>query len=109
MNIEFHYPAGTIPEGLVEKIERQIAVFHQEHPEISRVEVHFMNQPTVLNSEYGCRIDLTIFGNSLMVRRFGGSFAIAADEVLNDVNERLKERKESQKDLPDPLYSSVEV
>lgn len=111
MTIEFHTPApfGEVHEWVIDDVKKKLSAFHHQDKEISRAEVYFTKNPVAFNGDHVCEIELTVFGNSIMVQRNAHSYMQAAKEVLHELAKIVQEQVRKQKDLPDVITSSVRV
>ncbi len=109
MTIEFHTPAREVQEWVIDDIKKKLTEFHHRDKEISRAEVHFRKHPIAFDGDYVCEINLTIFGNSIMVQRSGDSYTQASREVLKELAEIIEDQIQKQKEPPGEIYSSVRV
>lgn len=111
MTIEFHAPAGTVNEWVIDDIKKKLTELHKLDKEISRTQVYFRKRPIAFDGDYVCAIELTIYGSSIMVERSADSYRQAASHVIEELGKKVQEQlqKEKQNEPPDEIYSSVEV
>ena len=109
MTIEFHFPQGKIEEHVLDFVKKYLVKFHQKDREISRAEVYFKEQATKPGTQKICEIDLTIYGDSIFVRRLAETFEEAARQAIETLSEDVAVQIKSQQDLPDEVVSTVKV
>jgi len=108
MTIEFHTPHGEISEATINFLKKNLMACYHRDPEISRAEVYFRKNGEP-EDKCICEVDLTVYGNSLMVLRSAASFQQAAEEVVKEVNLKVDEWIANQKEPPDQITSTVKV
>jgi hypothetical protein len=109
MTIEFHFPQGKIQEPVLDFIKKNLVRFHHMDKEISRAEVYFKEQATEPLTQKICEIDLTIYGDSIFVRRLAGTFEEAARQAIETLSKDVALQIKSQEELPDEVVSTVKV
>ena len=109
MTIEFHFPQGKVEEHVLDFVKKNLVEFHQKDKEISRAEVYFKEQPTKPGTQKICEIDLTIYGDSLFVRRLAATFREAAKQAVETLAKEVALQIKSQYELPDEVVSTVKV
>ncbi len=108
MNIEFHTPHGQIKEWILNSTRDKLLEFHLRDKEISKATVYFKEQAGPKREEYACEILLSIFGDSIFVRRSADSFEQAAMLVLTELSEKV-DKIIKQRETPDEITSTVKV
>jgi putative sigma-54 modulation protein len=109
MTIEFHSPHGKVKEWIVDYMKSKLIELHHLEPAISRAEVYLKEEPGVSAESKICEIDLTIFGESLFVRRSAGSFEEASREALDSLTADMQSQVGRRNEPPDRITSTVKV
>jgi len=109
MNIEFNAPVREVPEGIINDIKNKLTELHRKDKEISCAKVNFHKNHSGTEVDFTCEIELTIFGNSIMVGRNAPNYSLAAKAVLKEITEKVDLQIHQQKDLPEQLFTSVVV
>ena len=109
-NIEFHTPAGKVPEALIEKMRDElIKLFHLYFP-ISRAEVMMKEEETMLpEMNKVCEMRLVAFGEDLVVHSRSASFEAAVKQTMKELKRMVKQKVSTSTQVPDATTSSVKV
>jgi|GEM_PF-670736 uncharacterized protein YacL (UPF0231 family) len=109
MHIEFHTPHNAVREWLITHIRDQLIQLHQRDQEISRAEVYLSEQPAGETVDKLCEIQLTIYGDSIFVRRKAETFEQASRDALTELADKVEERIKRHNEPPDEITSTVQV
>jgi hypothetical protein len=105
MFIEFYTPERQVREWVINYTRERLAELNKHNKQISRAEVYFRDQGT----NKVCEIDLTIYGDSLLVQCSADDYDKAARETLKEVEAKIKEQVKIKNQPPDELTSPVQV
>ena len=109
MNIEFQASQGQVKEWVIDHVREKLMELYHRDKRISRAQVYFREQPDAEGGSKICEIDLSIYGDSLFVRRKAGSFEQASMEVLKELTEKVDEQIRNQGEPPEEITSTVNV
>ena len=109
MNIEFHTPHHEVKEWIIHYMKEELMHVHRDFKEVSRAEVYFSERINDLIPEKICEVDLSIFGDSIKIKRIAASFDQAARETITEVREKLEQHVKTQNEPPDEITSTVNV
>ena len=109
MQIEIRVPQGQVKEWLISFVKNELFKLHCLDKEISRAEVHLKAQGPLADSEKICTATLTIYGNTIFVKRAAESYDRAIRDVLKELQDRINERVKKQNEPPDERVSTVKV
>jgi len=109
MTIEFLTPIGEVHEWVIDDIKKKLTEFHQRDKDISRAQVYFRKNPKAFDGDFVCEIELTIFGNSVMVQRNADSYLLAEREVMKELPRIVDEQIHQQNEPSDEILSTVKV
>ena len=109
MNIEFHVPNNEVKEWIIHHLKEELVLLHRDYREVSRAEVYFSDRMSGLIPEKICEVDLSVFGDSIKIKRIADSFDQAAREVIKEMQEKLQQHLKSAHEPPDEITSTVKV
>lgn len=109
MTIEFHMPAGEVPEWLVNNLKEKLAELHRQDKAIGRAEVYFRKSCDASGDSFSCAVELAIFGSSIMVEKTAHSYPHAVAELIKELQIRVRHDIDEQRQPPDEVKSTVDV
>jgi len=110
MNIEFETPYGKVSEKLIEETRNGILELTHINKDISRVEVSFREDETIIPAENKiCEIRLIIFGDALLTHSRSENFAKSAKSAIKELKKRVKKQVKKHNEPLDKITSTVKV
>ncbi|HVX27215.1 MAG TPA: HPF/RaiA family ribosome-associated protein [Parafilimonas sp.] len=109
MTIEFHAPYHKIKEQVIEHVKKKLLELHHCNKQIVRAEVYFKENAEAKDGAKICEIELTVYGDSLFVRRHANNFKQAAKEAIEALRTEVNKQIKQQTQPPDTVTSTVRV
>lgn len=106
MVIEFQTPINSVPEKLLEGLKKVLTQFHNKDKEIKRAEVYLLD---TAERDRLCRIELTVFENSIVAQGHAKSYERAIDKVVNILSRKVQEQVSNAHELPEKVLSTVNI
>ena len=105
MNIEFYTPEGQVREWIINYVKEQLMKLYKRNKKIARAEVYFRDQ----GNQKVCEVDLSMYGESMLVHNMADSFDKAAREVLQELTRKIEEQLKTKNEPPDEITSTIKV
>lgn len=109
MTIEFHTPYHKVKEQVIEHVKKKLLELHHRNKQIARAEVFFKENAEAKDGAKICEIELTVYGDSLFVRRHANSFKQASKEAIEALTTEVDKQVKLQTQPPDTVTSTVKV
>lgn len=91
MNIEIFNPKDGVKKWVINYTIDKLRELHRLDKEISKAQVYFKRQPSSPSEDKICEIDLTIYGDSLLLHSEAGSFERAVRDAMQELYQRVDE------------------
>ncbi|UEG48859.1 hypothetical protein LK994_09440 [Ferruginibacter lapsinanis] len=109
MTIEIHNPQGLLHSWEVDYLKDKLLELHKRDTEISRAEVYFREDQIALGHKYVCEIDITIYGDSFLMKSSAKSYLQAARETLKHIECKVDELVSKRNIPPDEVTSTIDI
>ena len=109
MIIEIYAPYAGVSDLLIDSLKEEVSSLSHITRDISRAEISIWDDNTVFKNNKMCEIRLTIFGGSLFVHKRTTSFKRSASRAVEDLEKQLRENIKTRRELPDEIFSTVDV
>lgn len=109
MTIEFQIPENNVKEWVISDMRDAIMRMHHEHEEISRAEICFRDRSDASSNEKICEINISIFGDSIMVTGMAPSYELASRKAMQELGDTISLNVRSGSGLSEELLSTVSI
>jgi len=109
MTIEFHFPHEKVKEWIIDYVKTKLIGLYHDDKAIARAEVYFKENPGATDGAKICEIELTVYGDSLFIRRNADSFEQASREAVEALAIEVEKQVKEQSEPPDTITSTVKV